>query len=175
VTEQSNSATNSESNSTVSSSSESQSTEEAKLKEQEAKYLYLYAEFDNFKKRAQKERLELMKFSWEPLALELLQIIDHLELALIHVPAGTDQAFLDGLKMILSQLVSTLEKNGVECIETQEKKFDPSFHEAAAHEESSQSAGTILKEFRKGYTLHRRLLRPARVAVSQGVLLKTPG
>lgn len=141
---------------------------EAQVKDKEAKYLYLYAEFENFKKRAIKERSDLIKFGWESLARELLQVIDNLERALAHMPASTDKTLIDGLHMVLNQFRATMQQGGVHAIEAVEKPFDPNFHEAVAQAESEHPEGTIVQEHAKGYTLHGRLLRPARVVVSTG-------
>lgn len=142
---------------------------EAQVKDKEQKYLYLYAEFENFKKRAIKDRSDTLKFGWEPVARELLQVVDNLERALSHVPQGTDKSFIDGLNMILSQFRETMQKQGVQKIDSVKKNFDPNFHEAVAQDETPDvPAGTITKEHASGYTLHGRLLRPARVSVSGG-------
>jgi molecular chaperone GrpE len=141
---------------------------EIQAKDKESKHLYLYADFDNFKKRSIKERSDLLKFGWENVARDLLQTLDNLDRALAHAPAQTDPVLLDGLKMVLNQFKSSLQKQGVEEIETREKLFDPHLHEAIGQEPSLLPAGTITQEFSKGYTLHGRLLRPARVTLSSG-------
>ncbi len=139
---------------------------ENQLKEEKNRYLYLYAEFDNFKKRAVKERSDLIKFGWESVARELLGVLDNLDLALGHVPAGTDKNWLEGVRMVAQQFQAGLEKQGVTPIRTQE--FDPNLHEAVGQEDSDKPAGSIVKEHTRGYLLHGRLLRPARVVVSSG-------
>jgi len=141
---------------------------ESRLKEQESKYLYLYADFENFKKRSIKERSDLIKFGWENVARELLQIVDNLERALIHVPSSTDKTLVEGLNMVLNQFKNTLQKQGVQHIDSVKKDFDPNLHEAVGQEESELPSGMIVKEHARGYTLHGRLLRPARVIVSGG-------
>lgn len=141
---------------------------DALLKEKESKYVYLYAEFENFKKRSLKERSDLIKFGWESVARELLETADNLERAIAHVPPGTDQNFMNGLAMVLSQFRSSLQKQGVEVIESLKMPFDPNFHEAVGQEPSDLPEGTITQEHSKGYTLHGRLLRPARVILSKG-------
>lgn len=141
---------------------------EAQLKEKESKYLYLYAEFENFKKRSIKERSELIKFGWESVARSLLDVLDNLNRAIEHAGPSTDKNLLEGLNMILNQFEATLEKQGVKEVETLRKPFDPNFNEAIAFEVSSEPSGIILKEHTMGYTLHGRLLRPARVTVSSG-------
>ncbi len=140
---------------------------EGKLKEQENKYLYLYAEFENFKKRTIKERSELLKFGWENVARDLLQVLDNLERAMAHTPAGTDKTLVDGLNMTIDQFRGALSKQGVTPV-TSQGNFDPMLHEAVGSEDSSHPAGSIVKEHTRGYTLHGRLLRPARVSVSTG-------
>jgi molecular chaperone GrpE len=137
-------------------------------KDKENKYVYLYADFDNFKKRSIKERSDLIKFGWEPVARDLLRTVDNLERALEHVPSGTDKNFVSGIQMVLEELKSTLQKQGIERIESVKKDFDPNLHEAVGQEESDLPSGKIVREHSGGYTLHGRLLRPARVVISQG-------
>ncbi len=141
---------------------------EAQVKEKENKYLYLYADFENYKKRAIKERSDLVKFGWENVARELLNVADNLERALAHVPAGTDKNLADGLQMILSQFWSTMQKQGIQTIESVGKPFNPEFHEAVGQEPSDQPTGTITQDHQRGYLLHGRLLRPSQVVVSMG-------
>ena len=141
---------------------------EGQVKEKEGKYLYLYADFENFKKRSVKERSDLIKFGWESAARELLQTLDNLERALAHTPAGTDQNLVNGLTMVLEEFKSTLKKQGVTEIQSLNQAFDPHFHEAVGQEPSSAPAGTIIKEHLRGYTLHGRLLRASRVILSSG-------
>ena len=141
---------------------------EAQIKEKDGKYLYLYAEFDNFKKRNQKERTDLIKFGWEPVARDLLQVVDNLDRALQHIPAGTAPVLVDGIQLVLQQFHSTLSRQGVQPIQTAGQAFDPNFHEAIGQIPAPEAAGTIVKEEMKGYTLHGRLLRPARVLLSAG-------
>jgi len=141
----------------------------AQLKEQQNKYLYLYAEFENYKKRAIKERSELVKFGHESLAREILQVTDNLDRALEHT-ANVD-ALVSGIKMVNQQLKDTLFKFGVTPVTAVGQKFDPERHEAVGQEKISshsngQEDGSVLREHQKGYTIHGRLLRPARVVVA---------
>jgi len=138
------------------------------VKEKEDKYLYLYADFDNFKKRSLRERSDLLKFGWEPLARDLLSVQDNLERAMAHAPENIDKNWLKGIELVQGQLRSTLEKQGIQCIDALQKPFDPNFHEAVGQEVSKSPAGTILREEIRGYTLHGRLLRPSRVVISAG-------
>jgi molecular chaperone GrpE len=142
---------------------------EAQVKEKEAKYVYLYAEFENAKKRAIKERSDLVKFGWENVARDLLQVVDNLDRAVTHMPAGVDANFASGLNMIVTQFKGALQKQGVEEVQSVAQAFDPNLHEAIGQEPSAEHpAGTISQEHSKGYTLHGRLLRPARVVISSG-------
>lgn len=141
---------------------------EAQVKEKEGKYLYLYADFENSKKRAIKERSDLIKYGWENVARDLLQVVDNLDRAVEHIPTGTDANFAAGLKMIATQFKAAMQKQGVEEVSSVAKPFDPNLHEAVGQEPSEQPEGSISKELSKGYTLHGRLLRPARVLVSSG-------
>lgn len=141
---------------------------EAALKDKESKYVYLYAEFENFKKRSFKERQDLIKFGWENVARDLLEALDNLDRAIQHMPNGTDANLAAGLKAVASHFEATLTRNGVQRIQTQQKTFDPELHEAMSMSPSDLPAGQILKEHLSGYTLHGRLLRAAKVDVSQG-------
>ena len=141
---------------------------EASVKEKESKYVYLYAEFENFKKRAMKERSDLLKFGWEPVARELLLVIDNIERALQHAPAGVDKNFLSGLQLVQQQFLGIVAKQGVQRVEVDKKAFDPNLHEAVGQAPSELPQGTVVHEETPGYTLHGRLLRPARVIVSTG-------
>jgi len=141
---------------------------EAKLAEAQQKYVYLYADFDNFKKRAIKERQDLLKYAFESAAREILNVADNLSRAIEFMPEGTDKNLKMGIQMVSDQLAQTLQKQGVETIPSAGAAFDPNLHEAVAQQPSDQAAGTIIQEHQKGYTLHGRLLRPARVVVSAG-------
>jgi len=139
-----------------------------KLEEAENKYKYLYAEFDNFKKRVEKERLEVLKFGWEPVARELLQVVDNLERAISHASESADKTLLDGVEMTLKHFLSTLESHGVKGLDAEHQDFDPHIHEAVGHEASDKhEEGKVIKQHSKGYMLHGRLLRPAQVVVNK--------
>jgi molecular chaperone GrpE len=141
---------------------------QAKLKEQEQKYVYLYADFENFKKRAVKERQDIVKFGWENVAGSLLEVLDNLNRALQFAKPETDPNLLSGLKMVAQQFQAALEKQGVAEIASVDQPFNPELHEAVGQVPSEKPEGTIVQEHQKGYTLHGRLLRPSRVMVSTG-------
>ena len=147
---------------------------EAKLaeKEKEAaanydKYLRMVAEFDNYKKRAAKDKADIIKFGKEDVIKDVLPFIDSLGRALEHAENSTDiQAFKEGLKLIQDQLLGCLKKHGVEKIECVGQEFDPNFHEAMMKEDSEHHEDNkVINEFQCGYLLNGRLLRPAQVSV----------
>lgn len=138
------------------------------LAEAQQKYVYLYAEFENYKKRAFKERQETVKYALEPAASELLQVLDNLERALQHAKPDGDPSLLEGLKMVMSQFKATLEKQNIKEVATDQQPFNPEFHEAVGQKPSELPQGTIVETVQKGYTLHGRLIRPARVLISSG-------
>ena len=140
----------------------------ALLKDQEQKYVYLYAEFENFKKRAVKERQDIVKFGWENVADSLLEVLDNFNRALQFAKPETDPNLLAGLKMVATQFKAALEKQGVAEIVSMDQPFNPELHEGVGQVPSDKPEGTIVQEHQKGYTLHGRLLRPSRVMVSTG-------
>lgn len=143
---------------------------QSKLSESESKYKYLYADFENFKKRVARERMDLLKYGWEPIARDLIGVIDNMERALEHVNPETDQNLVQGLKMILKQFHDTLERQGVRIIDAgANSQFNPELHEAVGQVESEQPEGAVAGQQLKGYTLHGRLLRPAKVLISKGL------
>ncbi len=141
---------------------------EKRLKDAEQKHIYLYAEFENFKKRAIREQQEAAKFGWKNTALDLLEILDNFERALLFAKPDADPALVDGIKMVSQQFKATLEKQGVAAIPTSGQAFNPDLHEAVGQLPNDLPAGTIVQEQQRGYTLHGRLLRPARVLLSAG-------
>lgn len=146
---------------------------ETKLQDAEKKYLYLYSEFENFRRRNERERIDFLKFGHESFLKELLQTLDNFERAVEHAKSlapekGTPLAVVNqGVEMIHFQLLEILRAQGVTIVTTLKAKFDPAFHEAVSEEPSEQTPGTILKELQKGYMLHNRLLRAAKVIVAK--------
>ena len=139
-----------------------------KLKDAEQKYVYLYAEFENYKKRAVKERQDTIKFGWENVANGLLDVLDNFDRALQFAKPESDPNLINGLKMVAQQFKATLEKQGVAEIKSINQTFDPELHEGVGQLPSEKPQGTIIQEAQKGYTLHGRLLRPSRVLISSG-------
>jgi molecular chaperone GrpE len=143
------------------------------LKECKDKQLRLLAEFENTKKRLQKEKLEMTKFAVENVISEFLIPLDNLENALGFAGKMSDdvQKWAVGFQMIVSQFKEVLEQNGVHSFTSEGEKFDPHKHEAVEMEETSDCPeGTILKEFVKGYRCGDRIIRPARVKVAKSKL-----
>jgi molecular chaperone GrpE len=134
---------------------------------------YLAAEFDNYRKRVQREHETLTAYGNEKLLRALLPVLDNLERALAQgaspVVGATAEAILSGVRMTYELFLSELRKFGVEQFEAAGKPFDPSLHEAVAHLPApGVEEGTVVAEARKGYLLNGRLLRPAQVAVAGG-------
>src|SRR5574337_42861 len=137
--------------------------------------LRLQAEFENYKKRAARERGEFVRFANEGLLLELLPVVDSLEHAAATTRSGIDaQGVAEGLDVIRRLFQATLEKAGVKSIEALGHEFDPNFHQAVAQVESTDGRDNIaVEEVRKGYLLEGRLLRPAMVKVSKANVLSS--
>jgi len=128
------------------------------------------AEFDNFRKRTDRERQAQAEAAAADLLEELLPLIDDLERAL-QTEAGTEgaAAYRRGVELIHRSLMEILRKRGVRPIEALGADFDPYYHQAVAHEPSSEHReGEIVEEFRRGYMLGDRLLRPSMVKVAKG-------
>ena len=124
------------------------------------------AEFENYKKRVERERSEFAQFASAELIKELLQALDSFDLA-IRNAAGGDEKTLRGFELIYKQLLDTLTRFGLKPIEAKGKTFDPNFHQAVSTQPAPNlEENTVIDEMRKGYTLHGRLLRPAMVTVS---------
>ncbi|OPL12822.1 MAG: hypothetical protein AVO39_03935 [delta proteobacterium MLS_D] len=133
------------------------------------RYVRLAAELDNYKKRVRKDRADLLNYGNETIIKDVLPIVDNLERAVDHsANAGDFETFVTGLKLILDQLRSTLEKHGVETIRAVGEDFDPNYHEAMLMVEGDEENNNkVIEEFEKGYLLNGRLLRPAKVSVAR--------
>lgn len=133
----------------------------------EDRVLRMTADFDNYRKRATREKEEARQFASQSLLEELLPVLDNFEMAL-EAARDADAAVRDGVEMILGQLKGVLNKNGVEEINALGQVFDPALHEAVSQEETTEAAeGTVVKQLRGGYRLHDRLVRPASVIVAK--------
>jgi molecular chaperone GrpE len=140
----------------------------SELQEMNDKYLRLYAEFENYRKRVNKDKEELVKYSNEKLIYELLPVIDNLEMALKHSTTETPEGLVQGVEITLKEFLRTLEKFGLTPIEATGKPFDPSVHHAMTLiEREDIEEKIIVEEFRKGYMFRDKVLRPSLVAVSK--------
>jgi molecular chaperone GrpE len=138
------------------------------LKEMSEKYLRLYAEFDNYKKRVNKDKEELLKYGQESLLYELLTVIDNLELALKHASDEVSTGLIQGVEITYKELMKTLEKFGLTAVEAEGENFDPSVHHAMSQvERDDVEENMVVEEYRKGYKLKDKVLRPSLVSVSK--------
>ncbi|MGQ9570584.1 MAG: nucleotide exchange factor GrpE [Thermodesulfovibrionales bacterium] len=140
----------------------------SQLQEMNDKYLRLYAEFENYKKRVNKEKDELIKYANEDLVYQLLPIIDNLEMALKHSDNDASSGLIQGVENTLREFQRTLEKFGLMTIEALNKPFDPSMHEAMSvvtREDIKENM--VVEEFRKGYIFREKVIRPSLVSVSK--------
>lgn len=132
-------------------------------------YVRSQADIENMKKRFQKEKEDLAKFSNETLIKQLLTVADNLEKAISHFKEDNPiQGLREGVELTLKGLLDTLEKAGVERVQAVGEPFDPNFHEAvSAMEDDAVESGTVLQELQGGYLLNDRLIRPAMVIVAK--------
>jgi molecular chaperone GrpE len=134
------------------------------LKEVNDKYLRLYSDFDNFRKRTQKERFELIKSASESVILSLLPILDDFDRAL---PSISDEATKSGIELIYTKLKTTLESQGLKMMETKGVAFDAELHDAIAQTPTGNEVekGLIIDEIQRGYYLYDKVIRHAKVIV----------
>ena len=128
--------------------------------------LRLAADFENYKKRAARERDEYVTFANERLVKELLPVLDDLERALQAATEHEEAKLEEGVELVHRSLASLLARNGVKEIST-EGKFDPHVHEALLSQPSDAEQGSVIDVVQKGYTIGDRVVRPARVIVSE--------
>jgi len=143
---------------------------ETKADENYDRFLRVTAEFENFKKRSQREIADYRKFANESVIKEILSTVDNLERALAIQKGGTEdfEGLRHGVEMTLMGLMDTLQRFGVSPLKSHGKPFDPNVHQAVSQEESEQHPdNTVSQELQKGYMLNDRLLRPSMVVVSK--------
>jgi molecular chaperone GrpE len=127
------------------------------------------ADFENYKKRAAREKEDAVKYANSSLLQRLVSILDNFELGLAAAKTESERSpIYSGMVLVQKQLNDLLEENGLQAIEAEGKRFDPNLHEAIAHEPSESPEGTVIRQARRGYRFKDRLLRPARVVVSSG-------
>jgi molecular chaperone GrpE len=126
-----------------------------------------HADFENFRKRIEKDKREFQTYALSDIVGDLIFILDNFERALSHADDSSNPEYRKGVELIYRQLRDLLEKRGLRIIESKGQKFDPNFHEAVAREPRNDvEEGTILEELQRGYFFQNRLLRPAMVKVS---------
>lgn len=151
--------------------------EQLKLEAQKAKeywdrLLRQQAEFDNIRKRFERDKQEFQKFAQEDIIVELLGVLDDLERSVEAAEKKQEnfEAFLKGIEMILAHLYDLLKKRGVTAIEAKGKKFDPNQHEALMQTESDEHDDEeVIEELQKGYTFNDKVIRTAKVRVAKKI------
>lgn len=150
------------------SSEEKEKTgEEAKEDEDlNTKYLRLMADFQNYKKRTEKQKSEIHAYANEKIVLKLIEVMDNFERAL-GADASEENSFKEGIEMIFKQLSDVLTDAGVKEIEAESTVFDPNFHNAVMMEDTDKvESGMVSEVLQKGYTLNGKVIRPAMVKVA---------
>ena len=145
-----------------------------RLKDTHERLLRVAAEFDNFKKRATKEREDAQKFGIERLLKDFLPVADNLERALDHAEEHDLRQVIEGVKLVQKLLETSLARHGVTGFSALGQPFDPNLHEALMQQESDAPAGTVVSEMSRGYKLNERLVRPAAVVVARPRSAGTP-
>lgn len=141
------------------------------LKQTQDRLIRLQADFENFRRRALKEKTEAHQYGHQNLVKDLLSSVDNLDRAVDHAKksgGGELESLLQGVEMVRSELLTAFARHGVVVIEALGQPFDPALHEAMAQApDGSVEPNTVVQEFQKGYKLRDRLIRPARVVVSR--------
>ena len=140
-------------------------TKEDKIAELTNDLKRVQAEFENYKKRVEKETAQFCEFAKAEIVKKLLSVLDSFEIAL--KSTNNHEEFVKGVELIYSQLYTLMKEEGLEHIETKCKKFDPYLHEVMLSEKSDKDEGTIIEELQKGYTLKGRVLRHSKVKVAK--------
>ena len=143
----------------------------AKANENWERLLRTTADFDNFKKRAAREKQDALRYATESLISKIIPVLDNFEMALAAAQNSSAEglkSLQDGVTMIQTQLKSALTDSGLEEVDATGKPFDPNIHEAVSQQESADvPEGHVLQQLRKGYKIRERLLRPATVIVAK--------
>ena len=148
---------------------------QAQSKDAHERLLRKAADYENAKRRHQKERDDLTKFAAESVLKEIVPVVDDLERAIEHGQNTEDKSFLEGVEMVRRKFVQALERRGVKAVDAVGHPFDPQYHEAIQQvEDPSVPNNTVVTAFQTGYLLHDRLLRPALVVVAQGGPTRVP-
>jgi len=134
------------------------------------KWMKVHAEYENTRKRLEKEKVDHLRFANEGIISKLFPIVDNFDMALGAMEKAEDKAaVMDGIRLVQKEFHRILDENGVRQIKTKGEKFDPNIHEAVAMVDAEGAdEGEIVEEVRSGYLLNDRLLRPAQVIVAKG-------
>jgi molecular chaperone GrpE len=133
----------------------------------DTKYLRLMADFQNYKRRSEKERTDIHAYANEKIITQLLEVLDNFERALLQDP-GSEEQFRNGMTLIIDQFKTVLNKSGVAEIQATEAEFDPNFHHAIMMENAeSVKSGHVSMVLQKGYTMNGKVIRPAIVKVAE--------
>lgn len=140
----------------------------ADVEKEKKEYLFLMAEFDNYRKRVNREKADIIKNAAERVLLDMLPIVDDFERALA-ATADSTESLREGMTLIYNKLIKYLEHNGVKAMDTDGKPFDPDFHEAIARipAPTDDLKGKVVDTTTKGYMLNDKVLRHAKVAVGE--------
>lgn len=143
---------------------------EQQLEKEKKEYLFLMAEFDNFRKRTMKEKVEIIKNAAEKAMKDILPVIDDFERALQAMNDQKDvQGLKEGVELIYNKFIKYLEANGVKAIESDKAEFDTELHEAVANFPTPEEElkGKVIDTVQKGYKINDKVLRHAKVVVGQ--------
>jgi molecular chaperone GrpE len=140
---------------------------ESSVNELKEKHLRLLAEFDNYKKRTSRERYELLNTASKNVLLALLPVIDDFERAIKVGEANHDESHTEGIRMIYNRLVNVMQSQGLKAMESTNETFDPDLHEAITEVPVEDPAlkGKVIETVEKGYWLHDKIIRHAKVVV----------
>jgi molecular chaperone GrpE len=147
---------------------------EEEIADLQDKLLRALADTENLRRRSQKDREDTLKYSSANFARDMLSVADNLRRAIESIPEEGDPdgqalvGFIEGISLTEKELLSTLERHGIQKVEPIGEKFDPQFHEAMFEVPTSDSAaGTVVQVVETGYVIHDRLLRPAKVGIAK--------
>ena len=141
---------------------------QAELAEMKDKYLRQVAEFDNFRKRNAKERIELIQTAGKDIITELLEVLDDMDRATEQMEKTEDlEQIKNGTRLVFNKLKRTLENKGLKAMETKNADFDVEFHEAITEIPAPEMEGKVIDELQKGYFLNDKLIRHAKVVVGK--------
>lgn len=150
------------------SSEEPEEKNEEPKEDGDARYMRLAADFQNYKRRTEKEKSDIYQYANEKIALDIIEVMDNFERAIAHSADCADKQFAEGVEMIYKQLKGVLDKNNIIVIEAEGHEFDPNFHNAVMVEDNPDyESGIVIQAMQKGYTLNGKVIRSSMVKVAQ--------